>query len=1075
MKTISSQSSAGSRVGQKSRQMMDVDPSEDKTRVEDFLSCIPKDLLAGAAYRCKANARALLYFETHLRNKKPEKTMHFRPYEFGGDEVSFLQRVYSGLNDPDGMSGITSLRKTMTSPDSFADTIFNLENAGDWTEALTCYEQALQRPDLKPQGLDVHGGVLRCMRNLGTLQMMLTHVDGMLATHPEEGKPLTTYAVQAAWRLGNWDLLTKYLQISPETPDSQFEVALSRILLAFKNRDDSDFREQLSFARDSLLPQLSAAGMESYQRAYPFIVRLHMLNELEDAFAECILRDAGRGRMDGLKHWEARLKLVEPSLTTMEPILSTRRIAYNILDLTPQVAQCWQQLARTSRVAGHVQTALNAVRHASACNAPTAHIEMAKLEWNQGNTHRAVLRLERRLKEHADHSQGNRMEAAVHAKTLLLKINWVQQMGQQDSESVIKDYKSVISLQPNWEKGYMYLGRYLDVLVEAQQDPSRPRSVILEATERGESTRRLFPLVVYNYGQSLVHGCTHLYQSLPRLLTLWLDYGASVPDSSPPSRPSAPQSNQRTKAGSLPSSSGGQALPAAWIRQVNEQIAKFGSEIPLYCWYTALPQMISRIMHKNVDVFNILRTIISRVVCAYPQQALWMLIPICKSANHERRQRAEEIRNTALAMNRDANFKTVVTKSQELITNLISLSTAQVPSKAKVVLLQDTFKPLARLLPVPIMVPVQRALTVALPADGKSDTNHVAFPSTMTTIFEIRNEIEIMASLQKPRKIVIRGADGMDYPFLAKQENRSDMRKDSRMIEFNTLLNRLFVKNPDTRPRKLQIRTYAVIPLCEECGFIEWINNLCGLRPSLNAMYKNHGVDAMNTARIKELWDSRERTTVQTYRDVILPMYPPLLHKWFLSRFPEPTAWFQARLNYTRSVAVWSMVGHVVGLGDRHGENILLDSTNGECIHVDLSCLFDKGQELATPEVVPFRLTPNMIDCFGLAGVEGTYRRNCEITMKLLRDQRETLMNVLDTFIHDPLVDWKTPNSASKGGESEADVSRRIFKRIQGRLTGIIGQDNLQLSVQGHVHQLIAQATSAENLGRMYIWWMPWY
>jgi len=46
-----------------------------------------------------------------------------------------------------------------------------------------------------------------------------------------------------------------------------------------------------------------------------------------------------------------------------------------------------------------------------------------------------------------------------------------------------------------------------------------------------------------------------------------------------------------------------------------------------------------------------------------------------------------------------------------------------------------------------------------------------------------------------------------------------------------------------------------------------------------------------------------------------------------------------------------------VGLGDRHGENILFDSTTGDCVHVDFSCLFDKGLQLEKPELVPFRLT----------------------------------------------------------------------------------------------------------------------
>ena len=36
------------------------------------------------------------------------------------------------------------------------------------------------------------------------------------------------------------------------------------------------------------------------------------------------------------------------------------------------------------------------------------------------------------------------------------------------------------------------------------------------------------------------------------------------------------------------------------------------------------------------------------------------------------------------------------------------------------------------------------------------------------------------------------------------------------------------------------------------------------------------------------------------------------------------------------------MVGYILGLGDRHGENILFDATCGDCVHVDFNCLFKK-------------------------------------------------------------------------------------------------------------------------------------
>ena len=39
-----------------------------------------------------------------------------------------------------------------------------------------------------------------------------------------------------------------------------------------------------------------------------------------------------------------------------------------------------------------------------------------------------------------------------------------------------------------------------------------------------------------------------------------------------------------------------------------------------------------------------------------------------------------------------------------------------------------------------------------------------------------------------------------------------------------------------------------------------------------------------------------------------------------------------------------------------------MDGGSGDALHVDLNCLFDKGETLDVPEVVPFRLTHNMID-----------------------------------------------------------------------------------------------------------------
>lgn len=62
-------------------------------------------------------------------------------------------------------------------------------------------------------------------------------------------------------------------------------------------------------------------------------------------------------------------------------------------------------------------------------------------------------------------------------------------------------------------------------------------------------------------------------------------------------------------------------------------------------------------------------------------------------------------------------------------------------------------------------------------------------------------------------------------------------------------------------------------------------------------------------------------------------------------------------LRFSGSVAVISIVGYILGLGDRHLDNILVDFSSGDVVHIDYNVCFDKGLRLKIPEIVPFRLT----------------------------------------------------------------------------------------------------------------------
>lgn len=172
-------------------------------------------------------------------------------------------------------------------------------------------------------------------------------------------------------------------------------------------------------------------------------------------------------------------------------------------------------------------------------------------------------------------------------------------------------------------------------------------------------------------------------------------------------------------------------------------------------------------------------------------------------------------------------------------------------------------------------------------------------------------------------------------------------------------------KSSQCRRRRLAARCYAVVPLDQECGLIEWVPNMLQLRTVIKEYWDTHRLP-FDHQRIKQRHaqavvqtGSKKVEALASLVRSLMSDLPPVLHHWFVDNFGSPSAWFDARVAFTRSCAVMSMIGYAVGLGDRHLENILIDSTSGSLMHVDFACLFDHGLNLETPEKVRWPATPS--------------------------------------------------------------------------------------------------------------------
>jgi FKBP12-rapamycin complex-associated protein len=123
---------------------------------------------------------------------------------------------------------------------------------------------------------------------------------------------------------------------------------------------------------------------------------------------------------------------------------------------------------------------------------------------------------------------------------------------------------------------------------------------------------------------------------------------------------------------------------------------------------------------------------------------------------------------------------------------------------------------------------------------------------------------------------------------------------------------------------------------------------------------------------------------------------------------PSSEVWFDRRTNYTRSLAVMSMVGYILGLGDRHPSNLMLDRLSGRILHIDFGDCFEVAMTREKfPERIPFRLTRMLTNAMEVTGIEGNFRRTCCSVMNVLRENKDSLMAVLEAFVYDPLLNWR--------------------------------------------------------------------
>ncbi|EIW52012.1 atypical/PIKK/FRAP protein kinase [Trametes versicolor FP-101664 SS1] len=1085
------------------------------------------------------------------------KALHYKELEFFSGSsstiIDSLITINSNLQQHDAAWGTLRISQDHYDVSKHEEWY---ERLGRWQEALETYEK---RELEDPGAPDIAIGRMKCLHALGEWDHLAMQVKETWSNSiPEHRKEIAPMAFAASWALNDWESTEDYIaMMKSDSADRPFY----RAILAVHQDQFFKAMTQIAKARDLLGPELTSLVGESYGRSYNTMVRAQMLSELEEVVNYKQHMDQPERRRSMKKTWTKRLQGCQPDVEVWQRILQVRALVLSPKD-DPVMWIKFANLCRKSDRIILAEKTINSLlwpettpntRAQDYTNAPPmvvyAHI---KCNWAKGrkeealnSLHELAAKLSRDIQSDAtiraasDPEGHRRLEEfsrlLAHCYVKLGK--WQFALGghwdSQNTVDILQSYSRATHYDPGWYKAWhTWAMANFDVVgfLESQR-----RNRAGDAPSQDPTTHIISS--VNGFFRAISLGKVNALQDTLRLLTLWFKYGAHDNVSHAMSsgfadvevdtwlevipqiiaRIQTPSDNIRRNINNLLIDVGKhhpQALvyPLTVAAKSSSTLRKAAALSIMNCMrehssaiveqaflvgheLTRVAILWHELWHEGLEEASRLyftdRNVMGMIHCLKPLHDLLEAGP----------KTTREI-SFAQAFGRDLNA------AREACTQYaIHMEERYIEIAWEIY--YEVFKKIEKQLPQLTMLDLQYVSPELL----KAKNLDLAVPGTYQSgkpVVKICNfcpKLTVISSKQRPRKLSIIGSDGNEHQFALK--GHEDMRQDERVMQLFGLVNRLLVIDTDCFKRRLQIHHLPVIPIAPNAGLQGWVKDSDTLHVLIRDYRKSRKVllDIEYRLMLQMAPDYENLTflqKVEVFEYALENTTGQDLYRILWLKSVNSEHWLERRATYTRSLAVSSMVGHILGLGDRHPSNIMLEQHTAKVVHIDFGDCFEVAMHRERfPEKIPFRLTRMLTHAMEVSGIEGSFRITCEISMKVLRDNKESLMAVLEAFVYDPLINWRLMQPDVEARRDEDAVAhptapiRRlevdensilneaqevqneravvVYRRVQDKLNGRDFDPDEVLTVPAQVEKLILQATSIENLSQCFSGWCAFW
>ena len=348
----------------------------------------------------------------------------------------------------------------------------------------------------------------------------------------------------------------------------------------------------------------------------------------------------------------------------------------------------------------------------------------------------------------------------------------------------------------------------------------------------------------------------------------------------------------------------------------------------------------------------------------------------------------------------------------------------------------------------------------------KSEIRNGKINNSINDIFflkELDSNIEVLSSKERPLhiKFKITNIDGSlestkFYDFLLKCDV-NDITKEIKTFEIIDEINNIFkIKHYDIND-SMSLKRYLIVPIAPTIILGEWLMNSISLSTIIEEQSKK---DLIYQEENGTIIHSDNNNHYYIISGALFNEHEKfnILYNYYQYNFFDPNLWYNSKKKYIISTAIWSMTSFLVGLGDRHLGNIMVNTKTGEIIHIDFGYVALKGLSLGVPEIVDFRFTLNLRKNLGLFQENGLFNYICVKTLKTFKEYYKTISARIEYYQFDPLFDKENDNQTFNLYRQNDNFFRYL-------------DDN---NVKDKLKNLLIKNSNPENLEKMYVWWSPW-